>query len=93
MQVRVAKWGNSLAVRLPKHIAEELRLEEGQTVNLTVDIDELKLRPVTQIPRYNLEDLIAQMDPANQPELLDWGPDVGAEIIDDDYSKGGSNAG
>jgi antitoxin MazE len=92
MQVRVSRWGNSLAVRLPKHIAEELRLEEGQTVDLTVDMDELKLRPVTPIPRYRLEDLIAQMDPANQPELVDWGPDVGAEIIDDDYSKGSSNA-
>ena len=38
------------------------------------------------------EDLIAEMrrlGPENEPEMVDWGPDVGAEIIDDDaYSRG-----
>jgi len=38
------------------------------------------------------ENLIAEMrrlGPENEPEMVDWGPDVGAEIIDDDaYSRG-----
>ncbi len=38
------------------------------------------------------EYLIAEMrrlGPENEPEMVDWGPDVGAEIIDDDaYSRG-----
>ena len=35
--------------------------------------------------------LLAEMDrlgPDNHPKLVDWGPDVGAEIIDDAYSRG-----
>ena len=41
--------------------------------------------------KYRLEDLLAEMDrlgPDNRPKLVDWGPDVGAEIIDDAYSRG-----
>jgi|SRR5215207_4859860 len=44
-----------------------------------------------RIPVYTLEEIVAEMKRlglANRPELVDWGPDVGAEIIDDDYSRG-----
>ncbi len=34
--MKVARWGNSLAVRLPREVAEELSLKEG---------DEIELRP------------------------------------------------
>jgi antitoxin MazE len=90
MQVRVSRWGNSLAVRLPKQLAEQLGLAEGQAIDLSIVDNEMKLKPevITRVPRYKLADLVAQMDPANVPELVDWGPDVGAEIIDDDYSRG-----
>ena len=90
MQVRVSRWGNSLAVRLPKQLAEQLGLAEGQNIDLSIVDDEMKLKPepVARIPRYKLADLVSQLDPANAPELVDWGPDVGAEIIDDDYSRG-----
>lgn len=90
MQVRISRWGNSLAVRLPKQLAKQLALSEGQTVDLSIVDDALKLAPgsVTRIPRYRLEDLLAQCDPNDAPELVDWGPDVGGEIIDDDYSRG-----
>jgi antitoxin MazE len=41
-------------------------------------------------PRVRLSDLIAlaeQLGPAAQPEIVEWGSDVGAEIIEDAYSK------
>jgi antitoxin MazE len=91
MEVRVSKWGNSLAVRLPKELAERLALHEGETVEILAVDDGLTLRKVTPIPRYRLEDLLAEMEPANQPPLEDWGPDVGAEVIDDEHSRGGTN--
>jgi antitoxin MazE len=40
---------------------------------------------------YRLEDPLAAIDrlaPDDRPEVMDWGPDVGAEIIDDDYNRG-----
>jgi len=51
----------------------------------------LRIRPSIPFKYYRLEDLIAEMDrlgPENEPETVDWGPDVGAEIIDDAYSRG-----
>ena len=90
MKVQLAKWGNSVGLRVPKAACEALDVSPGQELDLTIVGGELRLRPITPIPRYRLEDLIAEMDRLgieNEPETVDWGPDVGAEIIDDDYSR------
>jgi antitoxin MazE len=91
MKVKVAKWGNSLGLRLPKAAAEAAGLKVGAEVNVTVEGRDLRLKQVSKIPYYRLEDILAEIDrlgPENRPETVDWGPDVGAEIIDDDYSRG-----
>src|SRR3989337_1918297 len=90
MKVKIAKWGNSLAVRLPKRLADELGLEPGKTVDLQKQGSTLTLAPAAEpkIPYYRLEDLLAKIKPGPEPPpLVDWGPDVGAEILpDDDWS-------
>jgi antitoxin MazE len=88
MRVKVAKWGNSLGVRLPKAAAEAAGLKPGSELDVTVEGSGLRLRKSLRIPYYKLEDLVAQMKPENEPELVDWGPDRGEEIIDDEYSRG-----
>ncbi len=88
MQVRIAKWGNSLAVRLPKAIAEDLGLIEGQAVDVAIEGGAVKLKP--SATRVRLSDLVAEakrLGPAAHPEIVPWGGDVGAEIIEDAYSK------
>jgi antitoxin MazE len=93
MQVRIAKWGNSLAVRLPKAVAERLRLKEGEAVDIVVEEESLRLSPVATSRRSpTLEEMLAEMrrlGPENEPEIVDWGQDVGAEIIGDDDSRRG----
>lgn len=93
MKAKVAKWGNSLALRLPKQLAEELGFADGSIVELGREGMKLvaKTAPRRAIPHYRLEDLIAEMDrlgPENEPETVDWGSDVGSEIIEDAYSRG-----
>lgn len=91
MKVKVAKWGNSLGLRLPKAAAEAAGLEPGVEVDVTVEGRDLRIRRPLPIKRYRLEDLVAEMKrlgPENEPETLDWGPDRGSEIIDDAYSRG-----
>jgi antitoxin MazE len=88
MKVKVAKWGNSLAVRLPKWLAEELGLQAGSEVDIEKDGERLVLapKPRRQIPRYRLEDLLAQIKPGDEPPPLeDWSP-VEAPWPDDDWS-------
>jgi antitoxin MazE len=91
MKAKVAKWGNSLGVRLPKAAADAAGILAGAEFDVIVEGQDLRLRRATRIPHYRIEDLLAEMDrlgPKNRPDLVDWGPDVGAEIIDDDYSPG-----
>jgi len=89
MQVRVSRWGNSLAVRLPKAIADDLRLEEGQAVDLEIENGSVRMRPVARRKYPTLAEMVAEMErlgPENEPATEEGGPEVGAEIIDDDYS-------
>ena len=91
MKVKVAKWGNSLALRPPKAAVDATGLQPGAEVDVTVEGSDLRVRRPLPIKRYRLEDLVAEMKrlgPENQPELVDWGPDRGSEIIDDAYSRG-----
>ena len=91
MKVKIAKWGNSLGLRLPKAAVEAAGIKVGAEFDVVVEGRDLRLKRTAKIPCYRLEDLLAEMDrlgPENRPEIVDWGPDVGAEIIDDDYSRG-----
>jgi antitoxin MazE len=88
MQVRIAKWGNSLAVRLPKAIADDLGLTDGQAVDVAIEGGAVTLKP--SAARVRLSDLVAEAKrlgrPAH-PEIVAWGDDVGAEIIADAHAK------
>lgn len=76
MQVRVSRWGNSLAVRLPKQLAEQLGLAEGQLVDMSAEGTVLELRPSAApiYRKYDRDQLIGQIDPKEQPESFDDGP-------------------
>ncbi len=79
MRARVAKWGNSAAVRLPKAMVDEMNLRPGQEIEISV-------RPIAP-PRIALKEIIAEMDRLGReqaPPFEDWGADRGAEIVDDD---------
>ena len=78
MRARVSKWGNSLALRLPKAAVRSLHVQEGEQVELTIKGDRIELRSAR--PRYRLEELLAQITPGNQPEALDVTP-VGEELL------------
>ena len=89
MRTTIARWGNSTALRLPKAVVEELRLKPGQQVEVTVDGGEARLKPVRQSLVF-LEELMAECDRIgweNEPATIEWGPDVGSEVLDDDWSE------
>lgn len=94
MKVQVAKWGNSAAIRLPKVVLEQIGVAEGAEVDMVVENGVLVITPVrTNSP--SLAELIRSMDeagPEGQSESIDWGPDRGSEIIEDDYSNGAASS-
>ena len=76
MQVHIAKWGNSLALRLPSPVARETGLTEGSMVKVEVQGDgSLRITPLRQ--RFDLTALLADL-PAGSGEV-DWGEVKGAE--------------
>jgi len=80
MQVQVARWGNSLGVRIPKQVAERVGLCEGSRVEIEAEADRIIItRPR---PRYRLAELLQGMTPEAMREAFDWGPDRGREIVE-----------
>ncbi len=89
-QIQISKWGNSSGIRLPKAVLDELGLKPGDKVDLTVEQGRGVIAPARP-KRITLEWIISEMKrlgPENEPETVDWGPDRGSEIIDDEYSRG-----
>ena len=78
MRARVSKWGNSLALRLPKAVVESLGIAEGQAVTLRIEGQTVLIRPPR--PHYELAELVEQMRPNDKPETIDDAP-VGTEIL------------
>jgi antitoxin MazE len=78
MQLNIAKWGNSLALRLPSHIARESRLEEGAAVNVEVQKDgALIVTPVRK--KFKLAELLSKMPERSASGEVDWGKPEGDE--------------
>jgi antitoxin MazE len=79
VRANIRKWGNSLAIRIPKALADELGLAADARVDVTADGGKLVVTPAAPWPRYTLDELMANFDPASQHPEIDWGPPVGSE--------------
>jgi antitoxin MazE len=79
MVTTVQKWGNSLALRIPKAYAEETRIHDGSSVDLTLQAGNLVITPV-QKKTFTLEQLLKDVTPENQHQAIDSGSAVGQEI-------------
>lgn len=78
METRVQKWGNSLALRIPKFLADEAGLKENSSVQLIVRDKQLVIVPAAKKP-LNLDALLAQVTDENIHTEVDTGPIVGGE--------------
>lgn len=88
MRAKVSKWGNSLGLRLPRALADEIGLKEGQIVEISTREGSIEVKPIDAVPRYRLADLLAEAErlgPENRPPFEDWGI-LRSEWPDDDWS-------
>lgn len=79
-KARVVKWGNSLAVRIPKGVAEEARVQEGDSILIEAADGHIELRHAEQIP--TLETLVAKITPQNRYGESNWGRERGREKVE-----------
>ncbi len=76
MRARVRKWGNSLALRIPKSVAEETFLSDDSLVDIKVVSGKIVVAPVAE-PGVNLEKLLSDVDERN----LHW--DASVETVEE----------
>jgi antitoxin MazE len=74
---QIARWGNSLGLRLPKSVALEAEVDEGDTVDVSVRSGAIVIRPSR--PTYSLERLVAKITSRNRHGESEWGAPVGHE--------------
>lgn len=78
MRVHIQKWGNSLALRIPKPFAEDTKVKEGTVVDLSVSEGKLVAAPVRK-KKATLRQLLAKVNKGNIHCEVDFGPSVGRE--------------
>ena len=82
MIVEFCRWGNSLAVRIPKAVADALKVSNGKRAEISIENGTLVLRPIlkpARKPRYTLDELLNGMTRDNVPQEVEWGPRRGNE--------------
>lgn len=81
MKAKMLKWGNSLAVRIPKPIAEEAKLKVGDSLDIEVAAEgAVQLQRVGKVP--TLAQLVSQITPENRYEEISWGSEIGRESVE-----------
>jgi antitoxin MazE len=79
MKTRVQKWGNSLALRIPKSVADEIGLKKETPVEVSMKDGNIVIAPVTR-PKPTLEELLADVTEDNLHGEADYGPPAGNEV-------------
>ena len=79
MQTKIKKWGNSLALRIPKLLALDVNLKQNELVNLSIDKDSIIITPIGE-KEYSLEKLLKGVTKNNLHGEFDTGAPLGKEV-------------
>jgi antitoxin MazE len=79
LKAQVVKWGNSLAVRIPKAVAQKARVQEGDSIVIEAWDGQIRVRRTERVP--TLEELVARITPENRYEETAGGRERGKEIV------------
>jgi len=79
MKARVQKWGNSLAVRIPRSFAGEACIGQNSLVELSVEDGRIVLLPVVE-PKVSLAQLLEGVTEENRHQEVDTGSAMGGEV-------------
>ncbi|MBW2545432.1 MAG: AbrB/MazE/SpoVT family DNA-binding domain-containing protein [Deltaproteobacteria bacterium] len=79
MQAKIQKWGNSLALRIPKSFALNVNIKQNELVDLLIDKGKIVIKPITQ-KKYSLEELLEGVSENNLHSEFDTGAPTGKEL-------------
>ena len=79
MLTKVQKWGNSLALRIPKSFAADAHIEKDSVVEVSLVDGQIIVKPVV-MPKWTLDQLLAGVKIENIHHEMDTGDPVGNEV-------------
>ena len=79
MQTKIKKWGNSLALRIPKSFALNANLRQNELVDISIDKEKIIITPIGE-KKYSLDELLEGVSEDNLHGEFDTGVPVGKEI-------------
>ena len=79
MQTTIQKWGNSLALRIPKTFARDAQLEHDSLVDIRLVEGQIIVTPV-ETANWTLDELLARVNKTNLHQEVDTGSALGNEI-------------
>jgi antitoxin MazE len=80
MLTKVQKWGNSIALRIPKAFADEMKMTPGSAVEMCIEGDKLTIKTASG-PDYTLEELLAGITPENLHKEIDLAKGIAAALV------------
>lgn len=80
MKSKIQKWGNSLAIRIPKSFAVQTEIGQHSVIDLSVSDGKIIVEPEKKKPKYTLEGLLDNVTEENLHGEIDFGKPVGKEI-------------
>ena len=81
MQVVISKWGNSLGIRLPRALIQQMGVSEGQLVSVIAEGNRLIVEAAA--PSYRLEEMLSNVTPEAMRAAFQWDGGVGREVVED----------
>ena len=79
MRAAVRKWGNSLALRIPKSFAIDSKIANGSSVDLSLVEGKIIVSPATS-KQYTLKELLAGVSKKNIHQEVNTGETSGREV-------------
>ena len=81
MVTRVQKWGSSQGLRIAKSLLEEVGIQVGDPVRISIRDRRLVVEPAATVRgRHDLRTLVADVPDDYRVAEEDWGPPVGREV-------------
>ncbi len=79
MVAKIQKWGNSLGIRIPKHLLDELEIEENASVEIVAKGNNILIYPIKK-KAYSLKELMSAVTKNNLHTEIDDDAPVGKEV-------------
>lgn len=78
MNATVQKWGNSLALRIPKSLAKDVDIHQGSVVELEVVEGEMVVKP-KKTRKLSLASMLRDVNESNLHSECEWSSVTGKE--------------